>query len=175
MQVKLIFNYFSFHKFSLIIIYLNQEDESEGSKNPGLAPIPAVDICSPLESTSLPAGRLSEIQTQTPTVEIVCHLVWNNHYRVFGEWMCRNHCYRTWPSSYTWIKLHKFIDKFSVENLNRNDFYMQSCKNCEQPGNRLLKYEHLKEAEEINHHKRYLCKKCRYGEICHKTGDYYVC
>ncbi|POG81681.1 hypothetical protein GLOIN_2v1470518 [Rhizophagus irregularis DAOM 181602=DAOM 197198] len=150
------------------------EDESEGSKNPSLAPIPAVDICSPLESTSLPAGRLTEIQTQTPTVEIVCHLVWNNHYRVFGEWMCRNHCYRTWPSSYTWIKLHKFIDKFSVENLNRNDFYMQSCKKCEQPGNRLLKYEHLKEAEEISHHKRYLCKKCRYGQDG-QDGEFIQC
>ncbi|CAB4437988.1 unnamed protein product [Rhizophagus irregularis] len=151
-------------------LYTSQEDESEGSNSPSLAPTP----CSPLEPTSPPVEKLVEIQPQIPTVEIICHLVWNNHYRVFGKWTCKNYyrCFNDWSSSYTWIKLRKFIDKILAEYLNRTDFYMQSCYCCKQSGNRLLEYEHLEEAAEINHHKRHLCKKCQYGEICHKTGDY---
>ncbi|CAG8731372.1 18288_t:CDS:2 [Rhizophagus irregularis] len=151
-------------------LYTSQEDESEGSNSPNLAPTP----CSPLEPTSPPVEKLVEIQPQIPTVEIICHLVWNNHYRVFGKWTCKNYyrCFNDWSSSYTWIKLRKFIDEIPAEYLNRTDFYMQSCYDCKQSGNRLLEYEHLEEAAEINHHKRDLCKKCQYGEICHKTGDY---
>uniref|UniRef100_U9UH84 Uncharacterized protein n=1 Tax=Rhizophagus irregularis (strain DAOM 181602 / DAOM 197198 / MUCL 43194) TaxID=747089 RepID=U9UH84_RHIID len=51
-------------------LYTSQEDESEGSNSPNLAPTP----CSPLEPTSPPVEKLVEIQPQIPTVEIICHL-----------------------------------------------------------------------------------------------------
>lgn len=131
-----------------------------------------MNVYSSLGSTSSPAENLTETSSQIPTIEIICHLVWNNYYRVFGEWKCKN-CHRTWFSSYTWIKLSSFIDEIPAKNLGKTDFYMQSCKKCEQPENRLLKYEHLKEGSSSNHHNRELCKKCMYGEICHKTGNYF--
>ncbi|GBC06577.1 hypothetical protein RclHR1_06930006 [Rhizophagus clarus] len=159
------FHLYTFQKKTLI------ENESEGSNNPSLDPTPTVAYSS-LESTFPPAENSVEVLSQIPTVEIICHLVWNNHYRVFGEWICIN-CHKIWLSSYTWIKLRKFIDKIPAENLNRADFYMQSCNECLLPGNRILKYEHLKEDMDSNHHKRNLCKKCLYGEICHKTGNYF--
>ncbi|RIA89650.1 hypothetical protein C1645_738468 [Glomus cerebriforme] len=109
---------------------------------------------------------------ESPTIEIICHLVWNKYYRVFGDWICNN-CFKKWPSSYTWIKLQKFIDKVSGKNLKQGDFCMQSYNTCKNSNNRILKYKPLEEAESDTHHKRDLCKKCLHGEICHRTGNYY--
>ncbi|CAH1758878.1 7360_t:CDS:10 [Entrophospora sp. SA101] len=36
-----------------------------------------------------------EENQESPTVEIICHLAWNKHYRVFGNWKCLN-CEKKW-------------------------------------------------------------------------------
>ncbi|RIA98302.1 hypothetical protein C1645_812851 [Glomus cerebriforme] len=110
---------------------------------------------------------------ESPAIEIICHLVWNNYYRVFGNWKCNN-CFKSWPSSYTWIKLQKFMDKVPGKNLEQGDFYMQSCNRCKNSSmNKILEYEPLQEAESDSPHKQHLCKKCLHGETCHRTGNYF--
>ncbi|GBB85387.1 hypothetical protein RclHR1_11930013 [Rhizophagus clarus] len=137
------------------------EDENKGNNTSSLASI-SVNFY----STS-PAETSAEVSSQIPTVKIISHLVWNNYYRVSGKWMCDN-CHRIWPSAYTWIKLSSFINETLAENLNQTDFYMQLCKKCKLPENRLLKYEHLKEGESSSH-KEHLCKKCS-SQRCHRSG-----
>ncbi|CAB4376235.1 unnamed protein product [Rhizophagus irregularis] len=58
------------------------------------------------------------------TIEIIRHLEWNNHYRVFGNWKCLN-CQNRWSSAYTWISLQKFIEQ---KHLVQGDFFMQNSK-----------------------------------------------
>jgi len=129
------------------------------------------------------------------TVEIICHLVWNNHYRMFADWKCqrpehdviRRH---TWKSSYTWIKLQKYIENASAKDLSRTDFYKQKCYDCREIcskcKNKPKKYRGCVKCNYdgvITHygalvlsgggkpHKRWLCAKCQGGAICVRTDD----
>jgi len=126
-----------------------------------------------------------------PNVEIIRHLVWNNHYRVFAGWRCQclQHQHR-WNSSYTWLSLQKFIEKSPVRNLNPSDYYTQECYDCraicsqcknkpkEERGCKkcdykgaVVKYDKLQLSEGGKPHKRWLCAKCQGGAICVRT-DY---
>ncbi|CAJ0907104.1 15806_t:CDS:2, partial [Entrophospora sp. SA101] len=61
---------------------------------------------------------------EKPDLEIVCHLVWNNLYRVFGDWECDSIFSHRWGSAYTWILLQRFI-----EEVPGSDFYVvETCK-----------------------------------------------
>ncbi|RIA82426.1 hypothetical protein C1645_788340 [Glomus cerebriforme] len=105
---------------------------------------------------------------ETPTIEIICHLEWNNHYRVFGKWNCCG-CTESWPSSFTWISLRKFVDKISGESLNQVDYYMQNCKVCQSSENKLLEYTPLKQGESKKPHTRGSCIRCLYYDTCRDT------
>ncbi|CAI2162377.1 6683_t:CDS:2 [Funneliformis geosporum] len=64
-----------------------------------------------------------------PTIEIICHLEWNNHYRVIAEWECKAYSHK-WHSSYTWISLRKFIEQTPAEDLIPDDYIIQKCFKC---------------------------------------------
>ncbi|RGB31640.1 hypothetical protein C1646_670768 [Rhizophagus diaphanus] len=110
-------------------------------------------------------------KNEIPAIEIICHLGWNNHYRVYGDWNCCG-CDVSWPSAFTWISLQKFMDEIPGESLNRGDFYMQKCKKCENPENKILEYAPLKKAEGRKPHIRGVCIKCLYYDSCRQTGTY---
>ncbi|CAG8543578.1 1061_t:CDS:1, partial [Scutellospora calospora] len=110
-----------------------------------------------------------------PDIEIICHLEWNNHYRVFGHWKCQ--CpspQHYWRSAYTWISLRKFIEGGPIKD--QNDFYIQKCTKCLEECNkckkRNQKCEICKKNDVINdercdgckdkHRKCMICKKCDY-------------
>ena len=57
--------------------------------------------------------------------------------------------------------------------LNRNDFYMQECRKCNNDSCKISNYTPLELSEDGIHHERSLCAKCQHGEICHETGTYY--
>ncbi|CAJ0848114.1 10379_t:CDS:2, partial [Entrophospora sp. SA101] len=113
-----------------------------------------------------------------PDLEIVCHLVWNNFYRVFGDWKCNN-CKASWESAYTWISLQKFIEKTRGGDLIKEDFYVvESCK--EKLCKRLESTSILKEFKPLTQskskklpHRRDLCQKCLHYENCTQTGVYF--
>ncbi|CAB4399912.1 unnamed protein product [Rhizophagus irregularis] len=110
-------------------------------------------------------------KNEIPAIEIICHLGWNNHYRVYGDWNCCG-CDVSWPSAFTWISLQKFMDEIPGESLNRGDFYTQKCKKCENPENKILEYAPLKKAEGKKPHTRGVCIKCLYYDSCRQTGTY---
>ncbi|CAG8451671.1 13029_t:CDS:2 [Funneliformis caledonium] len=59
-------------------------------------------------------------------------------YRVFGEWDCnRDTCTKKWTSSYTWVLLQKYLDGVLASDLNRGDYFMQYCKDCNNVNNKL--------------------------------------
>ncbi|CAG8436836.1 16030_t:CDS:10 [Funneliformis caledonium] len=64
-----------------------------------------------------------------PTIEIICHLEWNNHYRVISEWKCEPFSHK-WHSSYTWISLRKYLEQTPAVYFSPNDFYKQKCFAC---------------------------------------------
>jgi hypothetical protein len=107
-----------------------------------------------------------------PAVEIKCNLEWNNHYRVFGDWECQ-HCKNAWKSAYIWISLQKYIKKTPGEELNKNDFYMQKCKECKNEESIILNYQPLdnqESSEENRPHRSNLCAKCKSGNLCNKDS-----
>ncbi|RGB38149.1 hypothetical protein C1646_692978 [Rhizophagus diaphanus] len=112
---------------------------------------------------------------EMPDMEIIRHLVWNDKYRVFGNWGCSS-CRKRWRSAYTWISLQKFIEKTPGKRLNRynNDYIIQKCKKEECGGDGIiLSYEPLVKSEDNIEHKRDLCAKCQNGEFCLESGTYY--
>ncbi|CAJ0629127.1 11106_t:CDS:2 [Entrophospora sp. SA101] len=119
-----------------------------------------------------------ESLNKKPDLEIVCHLVWNNFYRVFGDWKCNN-CKASWESAYTWISLQKFIEKTRGGDLIKEDFYVvESCK--EKLCKRLESTSILKEFKPLTQskskklpHRRDLCQKCLHYENCTQTGVYF--
>ncbi|GES82171.1 hypothetical protein GLOIN_2v1656208 [Rhizophagus clarus] len=108
--------------------------------------------------------------SENPDFEIICHLGWNNHYRVFGDWKCSG-CPELWPSAFTWISLQKFVDEIPGERLNQGEFYTQRCKECENLENKILNYNPLEQGKN-KPHKRGLCMKCLYYDTCRQTGSY---
>jgi len=112
---------------------------------------------------------------ERPAVEIICHLAWNKHYRVFGNWKCSN-CEKKWVSAYTWMSLQKFIDKTPANHLKQNDFYVQKCKRCEKDDKNkstIYNYEPLVLSDGDGPHKSHLCAKCQNKEYCTRTGTYF--
>ncbi|CAG8495380.1 233_t:CDS:2 [Funneliformis mosseae] len=95
-----------------------------------------------------------------PTVEIICHLEWNNHYRVIAEWACETYSHK-WHSSYTWISLQKFIEQTPADFLSPNDFYMQKCFDCK---NGCAEEKCIRMRRKCNEckKKRERCSACRY-------------
>lgn len=111
---------------------------------------------------------------EDPTLEVICHLFWNDHYRVFGEFKCQN-CWKKWMSAYIWISFKKFIERTPGWQLRDEDFYMQKCKKCKAGKNDsfITQYEPLKISDGSKPHKRELCAKCQNSkEPCRRTGDY---
>ncbi|RIA94008.1 hypothetical protein C1645_761088 [Glomus cerebriforme] len=131
-----------------------------------------------------------------PTVEIICHLEWNNHYRVFAQWKCQRprdpkHHQHEWRSSYTWVSLGNFIDKTPAKDLNKKNFYMQKCHECREECEDKNKHKKHRGCKKCNHdsiilnydqlvqsaggkpHKRWLCAKCKGGAICTRTDNNY--
>ncbi|GBB84086.1 hypothetical protein RclHR1_10710005 [Rhizophagus clarus] len=105
------------------------------------------------------------------TVEIIRHLEWNNHYRVFGNWKCLN-CQNRWRSAYTWISLKKFVEK---KHLVQGDFYMQECKKCKLNYNDsciISNYKPLELSESEKPHIRDLCAKCQHGATCRHQSEF---
>ncbi|PKY48454.1 hypothetical protein RhiirA4_445348 [Rhizophagus irregularis] len=99
------------------------------------------------------------------TIEIIRHLEWNNHYRVFGNWKCLN-CQNRWSSAYTWISLQKFIEQ---KHLVQGDFFMQNCKKCKKNNNdncTISNYKPLELSDSEKPHIRKLCAKCQHGATC---------
>ncbi|CAG8533625.1 18505_t:CDS:2 [Rhizophagus irregularis] len=117
----------------------------------------------------------SENSNENPDMEIIRHLVWNDKYRVFGNWGCSS-CRKRWRSAYTWISLQKYIEKTPGKRLNRfnDDYIIQKCKKeeCGDDGI-ILGYEHLVLSEDGVEHKRHLCAKCLNNETCLESGTYY--
>ncbi|CAI2176471.1 16038_t:CDS:2 [Funneliformis geosporum] len=109
-----------------------------------------------------------------PDLEIICHLLWNDHYRVYGEFKCPN-CWKKWRSAYIWISFRKFIEKIPGPRLCKDEYYMQNCKKCkagENDDSFILHYEPLQTSGSVKPHKRELCAKCQNREYCRQTGDY---
>jgi len=127
-----------------------------------------------------------------PTVEIVCRLVWKNHYRVFAEWKCQRPQLprHEWKSSYTWISLRNYIEKTP---LKKGNYYVQKCYECREvckvcknkPKEKrgcekcdhdtvLLGYSQLVQSSGGKPHKRWLCAKCKEGSICRSDNNYRV-
>ncbi|CAB4444712.1 unnamed protein product [Rhizophagus irregularis] len=117
----------------------------------------------------------SKNSNENPDMEIIRHLVWNDKYRVFGNWGCSS-CRKRWRSAYTWISLQKYIEKTPGKRLNRfnDDYIIQKCKKeeCGDDGI-ILSYEHLVLSEDGVEHKRHLCAKCLNNETCLESGTYY--
>ncbi|CAI2189097.1 4260_t:CDS:1 [Funneliformis geosporum] len=97
------------------------------------------------------------------------HLVYEDKekkkwYRVFGEWDCNNNeCEKKWTSSYTWILLEKYQNDIPASDLNRGDYFMQDCKECNNGDNKLVNYRHLirSRIKFKKPHLSLLCEKCR--------------
>src|SRR6266542_4194854 len=106
-------------------------------------------------------------------MEVIRHLVWNDKYRVFGNWKC-SHCRKKWRSAYTWISLKRFIMKSPGKHCLKGDYIMQKCKNreCGKDGI-ILSYEPLVKSEGETGHKRHLCAKCLNREVCFESGTYF--
>ncbi|CAG8449498.1 6129_t:CDS:10 [Ambispora gerdemannii] len=123
--------------------------------------------------------RIQNVRNEKPDVEIICHLIYEKYYRVFGKWEC-SHCRRWWRSAYTWISLEKFIDSALGIDLKANDdFYMEKCNRCskmikdEDIKCRITGYEPLVLSENGSQHKRDLCLKCKNNRPCRETGQYF--
>ncbi|GET54069.1 hypothetical protein GLOIN_2v1652797 [Rhizophagus irregularis DAOM 181602=DAOM 197198] len=102
-----------------------------------------------------------------PTIEIKLSKEWNNYYRVFGTWKCQR-CSNRWKSAHTYISLQKFIEK---SRLDKDDFYMQKCKNCEEENNDncvISSYKPLNKSDRVRDtpHEAGLCAKCLSGAYC---------
>ncbi|CAG8535249.1 11147_t:CDS:2 [Funneliformis caledonium] len=124
--------------------------------------------------TSFRKYTRSRYLDEEPDLEIICHLLWNDYYRVYGEFKCRN-CWKKWRSAYIWISFQKFIEKIPGPRLRKNDFYMQNCKKCKAGENDesfILLYEPLKTSGGVKPHKVELCAKCQNDEYCRQTGTY---
>ncbi|RIA92909.1 hypothetical protein C1645_763841 [Glomus cerebriforme] len=113
------------------------------------------------------------------TVEIICHLEWNKHYRVFGSWKC-SHCRKKWKSAYTWISLQKFIEQIPGMHLNQDNYFMQECKRCEKcdecdnDKNIILSYEPLVQSKDNKEHVMESCAKCKYYNVrCVELDSYF--
>ncbi|CAJ0844683.1 3136_t:CDS:10 [Entrophospora sp. SA101] len=87
-----------------------------------------------------------EENQESPTVEIICHLAWNKHYRVFGNWKCLN-CEKKWKC--------------------------KRCKEDDENKSTIYKYEPLVLSDGDGPHKSHLCAKCQNKEYCTRTGTYF--
>ncbi|CAJ0920801.1 17015_t:CDS:2 [Entrophospora sp. SA101] len=109
---------------------------------------------------------------EKPDLEIVCHLVWNNLYRVFGDWECDSIFSHRWGSAYTWILLQRFI-----EEVPGSDFYVvETCKvnYCHGSTGIMKGFKPLTSSGgKTFPHKRDLCQKCLRFENCVQTGTYF--
>ncbi|GES74405.1 hypothetical protein GLOIN_2v327476 [Rhizophagus clarus] len=116
--------------------------------------------------------RSQENSNGKPDMEIICHLVWKDKYRVFGNWRCSN-CQKRWRSAYTWISLQKYIEKTPGNRLN-GDYSEQKCMEEECGSNGIIvSYESLVKSEDGTEHKRHLCAKCQSGQYCSESGTYF--
>ncbi|KAF0488843.1 hypothetical protein F8M41_022166 [Gigaspora margarita] len=103
-------------------------------------------------------------------LEIICHLEWNNHYKVFGNWKCQL-CRRMWKSALTWISLRKYIEQIPGKQLKKEDYYMQECNNCNGSRSIIMNYEKLELSTSRGPHKSHLCAKCKSGSLCEFNYD----
>ncbi|CAG8735350.1 23234_t:CDS:2 [Gigaspora margarita] len=103
-------------------------------------------------------------------LEIICHLEWNNHYKVFGNWKCQL-CRRMWKSALTWISLRKYIEQIPGKQLKKEDYYMQECNNCNGSRSIIINYEKLELSTSRGPHKSHLCAKCKSGSLCEFNYD----
>ncbi|RIB29594.1 hypothetical protein C2G38_2154967 [Gigaspora rosea] len=103
-------------------------------------------------------------------LEIICHLEWNNHYKVFGNWKCQL-CRRMWRSALTWISLRKYIEQIPGKQLKKEDYYMQECNKCNGSRSIIMSYEKLELTTSRGPHKSHLCAKCKSGSLCEFNYD----